>query len=139
MKRRATASAIDVIPLANARTGGCLRVLRIKGKQHNFIDTECSELCVCSFCRRIPVSHGDLDVHFRSALREKSEKTLGLLPRLVEDWRGSPKSLIQFPDLRCAKPGDQRGQGLAKEKGAGEIDDIRIAEQVVEERPDGIR
>ncbi len=71
-------------------------------------------------------------------VRSSRFECCGLLEGEFEDGGTSADIRVVAADVAGTRLGDQAGKGAAGDGGEGEIDDIGVAEKVVEEGFDGI-
>ena len=86
---------------------------------------------------RMPVAHGHNDTRVESAAQFAFQRG-GLPQGKFENRRAATDFRIMAAYVACARPGNQTRQGPPRDGGQGEIDDIRVAEEVVEKGLDGV-
>ena len=84
----------------------------------------------------VPVAHGDEGASGNMGLESRFERA-GLLFGEAANGRSATDFHVMLADDFRAGSGDQFSNGFARQEGAGEIDDVWIAEQIIEKWLDG--
>ena len=127
---------IEAIPFLQAATRGGKGIMRVERQQDEFIVRGAFQRRNRFLRARIPIAHGD-DRASRHVAAQRSLHSLGLPLGKTANGRPSANFGIVLAHLLRARGGDQLRQRLAGQKRPGEINNVRIAEQVIEERLDG--
>ena len=86
---------------------------------------------------RMPVAHGHNYTRVETAAQFAFQRR-GLPQGKFENRRTAPDFRIVAAHVTCARPGNQPRQGPPRDGGQREIDNIRVAEEVVEKWLDGV-
>src|SRR5262249_32849562 len=123
------------VPFFEAAARGGEGVVRIERKKHELVERLFLQCADRFLCVGMPVTHRyggrDGDVRAQGSFQGSS-----LLLRKAPNWRAAADVGVVMADSLGPTARDDTGQGFACEEGAGKIDDVRVAEQIVEERLD---
>ena len=122
-------------PFIQAAAGGGLGVLRIERQQHQIVGSVLLHLVDRLFGEGVPVTHRDGDARVE-VVAEFGLERRRLPPGVLEDRAAAADFRVVMRHVFGTGCGDQPRQGLAGDACKWEIDDVGIAEQVVQERLD---
>src|SRR5579863_6248117 len=123
----------DAAPFFQAAERGGEGVVRIKRQQNESVEWRRRPYRVDSFlCERMPVAHGDEAAGVEIG-RERGFESARLKFGEPTDRRLAADSVVMFANDSGAAVGDPPGERTARQPSTEEIDDVGIAEKIVEE------
>ena len=84
----------------------------------------------------MPVAHGHEATGIQAGLRQRCFQRSCLLLGEFPNWRAAPNDGVMMLHFLGARTGDELGQWLASDPSEGKVNNIWIAEKVVEKRFD---
>ena len=118
---------VEAVPFLQAAAGGGKGIVRVERQQHELVEGRAVERGDGLRSVRTPVAHGHDGARGNMRAQRRFESAR-LLLREAANRRASADFGVCCADGFRARGGDQLRQRLAREKRAGEIDDVGIAE-----------
>src|SRR5271165_361042 len=144
--RRITIERLDAVnrhfileqppPFVQTRSRGGRRILRVQGQEHHFLALGCPQLLDRLARKGMPVAHRNKAVRIDSLASQLGLQRTRLLFGVPPDRRASANSGVVMLHLARARSRNQLGQRFAPDAGEREVDNIGVAEQVIQKRFD---
>ncbi len=113
--------------------------MRIERQQHHFIASSPLQLGYSLRREWMPIAHRHETTSVDSLCFKRSFKGARLTFRKAPDGRAAPDYRIMVLDFFSAGGGDQLGERTAPDAGEREVNDVRVAKQVIKKRLDGFQ
>ena len=124
----------EPVPLIQAGTCRCRGILRVKRQQHDVVTLRGLQLRNRLSRERMPVAHGHEAMCIHPLIPKRSLQSSGLPLGIGADRRPAADAGVVMLHLAGACRGNQLGQGLAPDAGKWEVNNIGVAEEVIQER-----
>ena len=110
--------------------------MRIQRKQNQFIASGGLQLCDCLSRKRMPITHRHKAVRIDSLAPQFMFQGARLAFSIRTDGRSASNAGIVMLHLAGTRSGNQLSEGSTTDSGEREVDNIGVAEEVIEERLD---
>src|SRR5262249_39467045 len=121
----------QTVPLVQARSRGCRRILGIQRQQHNFIACGCSNLLNGFALKRMPVSHRNEAAGIDSRALQLLLQPMRLPLSMWTNRRTSADDRIVVLHFPGTSAGDQLGEWFTSDTGKREVNNVRVAKEVI--------
>ena len=127
----------DLLEQSQRRSAGADAELRIQREHHQLRDAVRLDLLHGVLGKGLPVAHAHVHLRVLALPEERLAKRARLLVGDAAKGRAAADGLVRLAGFRRAGVTEERGEGRLEElQRAGKADDVRVGEEIVEERLD---